>query len=257
MVRKITLFTLLAVLVATSAWATGFVNGGFESGDFTGWTKDGGYFYGSGSYNYTGDRGKSAIVTPGTDPITKGALQKVANGNYAARVNNEDWGYHFSTLSQTVNGYTDTNIYFAWAAVLEEPSNLHPEADAPHFRITLKDLTANEVLYDVGFNVYAPALGITWLKGLGPYEPGQPNDSGSQWWFNQWEVQNLDVTARSGHDFNLTVLASDCGWGGHGGYAYVDGFGSTPPPVPTPVPSAVFLLGSALVGLFGLRRKFK
>ena len=243
--RKILLVTLLALFVATSAWAAGFTNGGFEDGNFNGWTKDGGGppsggFYGAGNYVYSGDPNKSAIVTQGKDYLTNNNLSMVADGKNAARINNEDWDYHFSTLTQTVANYTDTNIYFGWAAVLEEPSNVHPEDAAPNFNIKLTDDTAGDTLYNVSFNVYnAASTGITWKKGLA----GGPNDPGSQWYYNDWIVQNLDVSARSGNTFTLTVLASDCGWGGHGGYAYVDGFGSTPPPVPGPDPGQLVTYG--------------
>jgi len=48
-------------------------------------------------------------------------------------------------------------------------------------------------------------------------------------------VVNLSIGSAIGHDLTLTMLASDCGAGGHGGYAYLDGFGAAPPP-PGPVP---------------------
>ncbi len=46
MLRKVTLLTMMALLIATGAFATDFTNGGFETGDFTGWTKNGGQFTG-------------------------------------------------------------------------------------------------------------------------------------------------------------------------------------------------------------------
>jgi hypothetical protein len=112
MKRKIILLSLILLLVTAPAWAE-FVNGGFETGDFTGWTKDGGRF--TGSYSYTGDPGKSAIVTPGLDPIA--GIPMVYSGNYSARINNSDPNFHFSTITQAVV-WNDPSIYFAWAAVI-------------------------------------------------------------------------------------------------------------------------------------------
>lgn len=252
--KKLVVLALAVFLAATPTWADTFINGGFESGDFTGWVKNGGYFYGGSNYQYIGDPGKSAIVTPGYDPLTNNQLPTVAYGNYAARVNNYDWNYHFSTLSQRVNNYTDNYIYFAWAAVLEEPPNYHGPANAPNFSIILRDLTTNTEVYNVTFNVYQPPPGINWRRGA----TGPPNDYGSTWYFTEWVIQQIDATPYYGHDLELFVLASDCGWGGHGGYAYVDGFGGTPPPPPpppvVPVPGTVLLLASGLLGLWGVRR---
>jgi hypothetical protein len=59
---------------------------------------------------------------------------------------------------------------------------------------------------------------------------------GEQLKYTDWQVQNLDVSSRLGHDVCLIVLAADCTLGGHGGYAYVGGFGKT-----SPRPLATFL----------------
>jgi PEP-CTERM motif len=72
-------------------------------------------------------------------------------------------------------------------------------------------------------------------------------------------IQNIDLTSMigftSGDSLTLTVLAADCGLGGHGGYAYVDGFSDVRPPDPNvPLPPTVWLLGSGLLGLTGWRR---
>src|SRR5689334_17825400 len=84
-------------------FAGSFVNGGFETGDFSGWVQGGGYWSGgavsptdylaSGSqYDMSGNR--SAIVSVGNDPIT--GLPMVYNGNYSARINDSSDSYHVS-----------------------------------------------------------------------------------------------------------------------------------------------------------------
>lgn len=84
----------LALIIASFAFGGSFTNGGFEDGNWSGWTQGAGtwngawpinpdlYLPGGARYNMGYWRGD--IVTPGNDPIVGAALNRVYNGGYAA-----------------------------------------------------------------------------------------------------------------------------------------------------------------------------
>ena len=47
--------------------------------------------------------------------------------------------------------------------------------------------------------------------------------SGGSWKAIDWQTVIIPVGTRKGHRIRITVEAADCAYGGHGGYAYIDG----------------------------------
>lgn len=246
----------VAVLGSASfAAADTFVNGNFENGTLYGWTQGAGALVDSqttnnlnakdflpGGAQYDISYNASAVVSPGKDPNTDNNLNMVYSGSYSARVNDSNPNYSVSVLSQTVNNYSDSHIYFAWAAVLESS---HGPTDSDIFQINLVDNTTGKNLFNVTYNSATAPAGLF-------------TQSSSDWYYTQWQVENLDVSANQGDSFTLTLLGSDCPYGGHAGYVYLDGFGGVaPPPVnPTPEPATMSLMGLSAAGLaFYLRKR--
>lgn len=247
----------LAVLMGMSVGllaADTFSNGNFESGDFSGWTQGAGYLssgqttnnlvpssYLPAGTNYDISANASAIVSPGMDPNTDNNLRMVYGGNYSARINDGSPNYSVSVISQTVNNYSDSHIYFAWAAVLQSS---HGPTDSDVFQIILTDNTTSTDLYNVTYNSATAPTGLFTQSSTG-------------WFYTDWQVQNLDVSANQGDTFTLTLLGSDCPYGGHAGYVYLDGFGSVaPPPSNAPEPATFSVMGAALLcGSFWLIRR--
>lgn len=248
-VFRFALIVLCCLAIASPAFAGTFTNGGFEDGTFNGWTQGSGWWSGGwplhpdnylpGGSSYDISANASTIVSQGLDPIVGSNLVTVYNGVHAARVN--DWynNYSVSVISQTVTNYTDPHIYFAWAAVLESS---HGSTDSDNFTLLLTDDTSHAVLYQVSYN---------------SYDNGSIFHPYGNWFYTDWQVQDLDVSALQGHDFTLTLLGSDCPYGGHAGYVYLDGFGGTIPPPTTPEPGTLALFGSgAIFAANWLRRRF-
>ncbi|HPU20307.1 MAG TPA: PEP-CTERM sorting domain-containing protein [Alicycliphilus sp.] len=246
----------ILMTLGTSAYAGAFVNGGFEDGNLNGWTGGGGFWtnavlqpapvnpsvYNAGAPNNT-------IMSGGTDAIT--GANRVYGGAYSVRVNDDVNNYSVSTIRQSVTSYTNNNIFFAWNAVLEASHRL---TDSDYFSLTLTDDTAGTTLVSRGYSsagsIGGGTTGVTWTQAV--------NDN--SWYTSGWVVENIDLAGLGavGHDFTLTLLASDCPYSGHAGYVYLDGFGAVNPPTgQVPEPGSLALLGLGFAGLAAARQRQK
>jgi hypothetical protein len=249
--KKLALSLSIAALASSSAFAGNFNNGGFENGTLSGWTGGGGTWNNAGSQPapvnpviYNGGPANNTIVHTGIDAIT--GANTVYNGNSAVRVNDSKAGSGVSTLRQSVTNYTDSGIFFAWNAVLQ---NSHGPNDSDYFSLTLHDDTTNTDIvsraYSSAGSIGAGTSGVTWTNH-------------NNWYTSGWVVESIDLFALGaiGHDFTLTVLSADCAHNGHAGYAYLDGFGNALPPAGVPEPASLLLMGFGAAGLaFARRRK--
>jgi hypothetical protein len=238
-------FLLVAgvLLWASPAFAL-FVNGDFETGDFTGWLLQYGRVVGAGggiTWGYP-DHGLRTVIDdtatmPGqtidVDPYT---------GQYMARINDIFGNYHATKIWQE-DAITQQDIdngavlYVNWGAALVEPSNVHPVGDQPFFGITV---TAKGAVQDT---FYADALT---KQGGGWVNAGY---QGGDLWYKtgQW---SLDLSSFSIGDLvKVDMYVSDCGWGAHGGYAFLDSIGTVKPPPP---PCAIPAPGALLLGMVGV-----
>jgi hypothetical protein len=196
---------------------------------------------------YSGPSTRSGVVAAGTvDPLLGAALgSTVYSGNYSYRAEDTDTGGYASALSQKMTNYTDENIFFAWKAVLENGDH---EADASaELLITLTDDTTGTLLISRVYNAGAGGGGVD----------SRFTTSGTLFYTPDWQIEQLGIdSSLAGHDFTLSLLAADCYFGAHTGYAYIDVFGAVIPPVnvPEPASAALMLLGAATL-LKSRRRK--
>lgn len=244
---------LSAAALSAPAFAADFINGNFEDGTLTGWSLGGGrtvnptnnldaarYFEGGAAYN-PALAAITVTTVGGLDAIT--GVSTVFSGDHAVRVNNAVSNYSVSAIKQTVVDYQADQIAFAWNAVLEAS---HDATDSDAFNLILRDETTGTNLVNRSFSSASA--------------PGTFSAVGN-WFTSGWRTESLDVSALKGHTFTLSLLATDCPYGAHAGYVYLDGFGSVAPP-PGPVPSVpepetytLVLAGLGVVGFVSRRRR--
>lgn len=187
-----------------------FKNLGFETGNFTAWYSER-HLWPSQTPENVVPSDKSAVVGPGMDSIAT-TIPMVYKGNYAVRVNNSDFNYHISSVSQSavVPNVKNPQLRIYWAAVLQDPN--HNPGDQPYVDIKVEDTTAGTTLYQKHFYTNDPSY-TGWL----PF-------SGGSWKAIPWQTVTLNFAATDiGHTIKITVTGADCALGGHGGYVYLDG----------------------------------
>jgi hypothetical protein len=181
-------------------------------------------------------------------------------GSFTARVNDFASGAIINQISQQApiteadRDAVDSKLHvrFSYAAVVQDPG--HAPKEQPYFFVQLKNITTNQVLYE-DFT-YSDQPGKTFT---GPVLDG---------WLATPFI-NTDIVvpdANLGDTLQILTIGADCSLGAHGGYVYLDGFGSAiinPPEVvtnaviPTLSEWALILLSLAIAGIaFGYRRSW-
>lgn len=261
-----------ALALSTSPAFAIFTNGGFETGDFTGWTlqiaSNPGLtgappFTGANIVFGTGGANDSAVIGAGVDPRAPQLVLPRA-GAFTARVNNFPGGANLNAIRQSdvvTNADRDAgdnllHVRFSYAAVLEDPA--HTPNQQPFFFVRLRNVTKGTTLFE-DFT-FANQPGKTFVTTTVAFSP----------WTSTTGFINVDIVvpnADLGDTLEIEAIGADCSLGGHGGYVYLDGFGSSivppgpgvvaGPPVEVPTLSewSLIMLSLLLAGAALLARR--
>jgi len=243
--KNVKLIVVAAALGLASTAQAGFVNGGFETGDFTGWLveygKTSNVGFPSSGVNTT-FAGHQAVIGATADPYSP--FDTPFNGNFMARLNIAQTGADKSRISQTGTMLAgETEVFINWGAVLEDPQ--HAAADQPFFSI---------IVQKNGVEVY----NFTHTAGSGGNVGWTVSPAASDTFYKSGQAQITGLA--EGDKVTVILTVQDCDLSGHFGYAYLDGIGTVaePPPDGNSVPDSgatLLMLVPAFFGLIALRRK--
>ncbi|MBL4709103.1 MAG: T9SS type A sorting domain-containing protein [Flavobacteriales bacterium] len=154
--------------------------------------------------------------------VTTGTLQKVWAGNHSARINSNlndpndlnslgnPWHPNYSVsklIKRVVLSGVDEEIYFNYALVMVDPNN--HDGEKPTLVARILDATGNEC----DRICHAAYSSDTLLL------PAVPGGSIR---YKPWNCQSLQACGQPGDTVTLEFIQTDCGKGGHWGYAYID-----------------------------------
>ncbi len=190
--------------------------GTFENGTVSPWSGYKSINNSSGLDSFVNDQkgftsgGVQTVVTTGFDGVIT-TLPKVRSGggNYSLKVGDNNNGGEVDMAARTVTA-TGTCISFWYALVFERPAN-HPDPQTqPFFIFRVRDSYSNII---ASF-VKSSSLDTTYFT---------KKDSSGSVVYRGWTQQTLNLGCEYiGKDVTIEVIVSDCSWGGHYGYAYVD-----------------------------------
>lgn len=149
----------------------------------------------------------------GYDPQVGGVLLPEVDpqsGTFSCRLGNSGTGAEAERIEQTFMVTNNTTSFtYRYAVVLNDPQ--HDYCNQPRFMIDMVDANGvpiNCAAYDVSAGQNIPGFQL-YGNGIGSWK--------------NWTTVNIDLTGYVNQNVTIRFTTCDCGYGGHYGYAYLDG----------------------------------
>ncbi len=208
---------LLSLLVSNFAALYAQVpNIDFETGTYANWL----YYTGTCCPIVTPSGGTSTpasgehTLTSGstTDPYGGFPIVSPWGGSYSLKLGNDSRGGDAERCRYFVHiptGSASYSLLYHYAAVLEDAG--HTPSEQPRMQVKAYDSATGTIIPCDSF--YYVATGSL---------PGFTRVGSSDVYYKPWTMGNLKLNGLGGHTIVVDFAVSDCGYGGHFGYGYLD-----------------------------------
>ena len=161
------------------------------------------------------DQHKIMRITDGYDPIAEQfcienknlLVAGIGTGRYTLRLGDSENGARTSKIVLSFTVTSDVSFFLLkYAVVLNDPQ--HEDHQQPRFELYIKD--QNGEILDCGEYKVRAAANIPGFESCG------------EWRVRPWTTAGFELESYLGQTINIEIISTDCGLGGHGGYAYID-----------------------------------
>jgi gliding motility-associated-like protein len=141
-------------------------------------------------------------------PTGSGVSCRLGNANIGAQA--EKLIYPIAVTS------ANTQFYYQFAIVLEDPLGGHTATQQPYFQISVTDASGASVGGVCGIYNVNSSLALTDASFI------YSTAGGENVIYRKWELVGIDLSALIGSTVNIEFITADCSLTGHFGYAYID-----------------------------------
>ena len=149
-------------------------------------------------------------MTGGTDPY--GGFPCVYSGTQSVRVGNPSTSetYSAGSIEQTfLVDATNTEFSYSYAVVLQDGGSGHTPNVQPYFTVGVYDQTGAQISCGM-YLMTAPGTGYILAPGY------------TDVYYKPWSTVSINLSSYLGQTVTIRIIASDCAWEAHFGYAYLD-----------------------------------
>ncbi len=161
----------------------------------------------------------------GYDAIVGSSVLPVVcpGGSYSLLLENQVNGGNATKITRKLNVTGANSVYlYKYALVLEDPGKSHKDDEKPFFRVSvtvLDDATCNTIdtIKCAEYLVFANPENNEVKSSFLRVSPSSP------YYYKNWTSVAIPLNNYIGKTIKIEFIVSDCAWGGHLGYAYLDG----------------------------------